>query len=159
MLKKYDDIDDLGPLNKFSICLRMGSVESGPPLSTILGNFGINTIKFVKDLNDYTSELPTYFLLVVNVVINSDRTYKFNINEPSVTQFLRILSKKKQIFVLSQGGFKAIDIKVINIKDLLFISRIKFNNEDDSSLRMLYGSINSLDMYVSDENENENENE
>jgi ribosomal protein L11 len=158
MIIKNDD-DILDPLNKFSICLRIGSIESGPPLSTILGNFGINTIKFVKDLNDYTSELPTYFLLVVNVVISSDRTYKFNISEPSVTQFLRILSKKKQIFILSQGGYKTVDIKVIDIRDVFFISRIKFNNEDESSLRMLYGSISSLDMYISYENENENENE
>jgi len=149
--------DDVNLSNKFSIYLRMGSVESGPPLSTILGNFGINTIKFVKDLNEFTSDLPTYFLLVVNVVINFDRTYKFDINEPSVTQFLRILSYKKQIFVLSQGGLKTIDIKVINIKDLYFISKIKFNNYNDSSLRMLYGSISSLDMYISDE-EKKNEN-
>jgi ribosomal protein L11 len=149
--------DEIDISNKFSIYLRMGSVESGPPLSTILGNFGINTIKFVKDLNEFTSELQTYFLLVVNVVINSDRTYKFVINEPSVTQFLRILSRKKQIFVFSQGGFKTIDIKVINIKDLYFISKVKFNDCSDSSLRMLYGSICSLDMYISnDEKENEN---
>ena len=145
------DDDTVNSLNKFSIYLRMGSVESGPPLSTILGNFGINTVKFVKDLNDFTSELSTYFLLVVNVTINSDRTYIFDINEPSVTQLLRILSRKKQISVLSQGGFKFIDIKVINIKDLCFISKIKFGNCDDSSFRMLYGSICSLDMYIVNE--------
>jgi len=147
ILRKYD----IDTSNKFSIYLRMGSVESGPPLSTILGNFGINTIKFVKDLNEYTGELPTYFLLVVNVVINSDKSYKFEIKEPSVTQLLRILSRKKQIYILAQGGLKTIDIKVINIIDLYFISYTKFGNFDDSSLRMLYGSICSLDMYVDDD--------
>jgi len=145
MIKDYDEIN---PSNKFSIYLRMGSVESGPPLSTILGNFGINTIKFVKDLNEFTSELPTYFLLVVNVVINSDKTYKFELSEPSVTQFLRILSKKKQINILAQGGLKTIDIKVINIRDLYFICHTKFGNFDDSSFRMLYGSICSLGIYI-----------
>jgi len=140
--------DELKSSNKFSIYLRMGSVESGPPLSTILGNFGINTVKFVKDLNEFTSELPTYFLLVVNVVINSDRTYNFDLSEPSVTQLLRILSRKKQIYILAQGGYKTIDIKVVNIKDLYFICYTKFGNFDDSSFRMLYGSICSLDMYV-----------
>jgi len=140
--------DDINSLNKFSIYLRMGSVESGPPLSTILGNFGINTVKFVKDLNEFTGELPTYFLLVVKVFINSDRTYSFEINEPSVTQFLRILSKKRQVYVLAQGGMKTVDIKVISIVDIYFISMIKFGNFDDSSLKMLYGSISSLDMYI-----------
>lgn len=146
MIKNYDE--ELNPSNKFSIYLRMGSVESGPPLSTILGNFGINTVKFVKDLNEFTSELPTYFLLVVNVVINSDKTYKFELSEPSVTQLLRILSRKKQIYILAQGGLKTIDIKVIHIKDLYFICYTKFGNFDDSSFRMLYGSICSLDMYI-----------
>jgi ribosomal protein L11 len=145
MLKDYDEIETS---NKFSIYLRMGSVESGPPLSTILGNFGINTVKFVKDLNEFTGELPTYFLLVVNVVINSDKTYKFELNEPSVTQFLRILSKKKQVYIKAQGGLKSIDIKVISIKDLYFICYTKFGNFNDSSFRMLYGSICSLDMYI-----------
>jgi len=145
MIKDYNEIN---PSNKFSIYLRMGSVESGPPLSTILGNFGINTIKFVKDLNDFTSELPTYFLLVVNVVINSDKTYKFELSEPSVTQFLRILSRKKQIYILAQGGLKTIDINVIHIKDLYFICYTKFGNFDDSSFRMLYGSICSLGIYI-----------
>jgi len=145
MLKDYDEIETS---NKFSIYLRMGSVESGPPLSTILGNFGINTVKFVKDLNEFTGELPTYFLLVVNVVINSDKTYKFELNEPSVTQFLRILSRKKQVYIKAQGGLKSIDIKVISIKDLYFICYTKFGNFDDSSFRMLYGSICSLDMYI-----------
>src|SRR5436853_2348542 len=146
MLRNYDE--ELNPSNKFSIYLRMGSVESGPPLSTILGNFGINTVKFVKDLNEFTGELPTYFLLVVNVVINSDKTYKFELNEPSVTQLLRMLSRKKQIYVLAQGGLKTLDIKVINIKDLYFVCYTKFGNFDDSSFRMLYGSICSLDMYI-----------
>jgi len=145
MIKDYDEIN---LSNKFSIYLRMGSVESGPPLSTILGNFGINTVKFVKDLNEFTGELPNYLLLVVNVVINSDKTYKFELNEPSVTQFLRILSRKKQIYIMAQGGLKTLDIKVISIKDLYFICYTKFGNFDDSSFRMLYGSICSLDMYI-----------
>ena len=145
MIKDYDEIN---LSNKFSIYLRMGSVESGPPLSTILGNFGINTVKFVKDLNEFTGELPNYLLLVVNVVINSDRTYKFELNEPSVTQFLRILSRKKQIYIMAQGGLKTVDIKVISIKDLYFICYTKFGNLNDSSFRMLYGSICSLDMYI-----------
>lgn len=145
MFRRYDEIN---PSNKFSIYLRMGSVESGPPLSTILGNFGINTVKFVKDLNEFTGELPTYLLLVVNVVINSDKTYSFELNEPSVTQFLRILSKKKQVYIKAQGGLKTVDIKVISIKDLYFICYTKFGNFNDSSFRMLYGSICSLDMYI-----------
>ena len=146
MIIKEDD--DINSSNKFSIYLRMGCVESGPPLSTILGNFGINTVKFVKDLNEYTSELPTYFLLVVNVFINTDKTYRFEINEPSVTQLLRILSKKKQVYVLLQGGYKTVDIKVISIKSLYFVSNLKFGNFNDSSLRMIYGSVSSLDMHI-----------
>jgi len=64
-------------IKTFSIFLRSGKVEAGPPLSTILGNFGINTVKFVKEYNEFTKELPDYFLLVVIINVYNDKSYNF----------------------------------------------------------------------------------
>lgn len=90
---------DIEVLKNFSIFLRSNKVESGPPLSTILGNFGINTVKFVKDFNDYTSDLPDYFLLIVNVTIYNDKSYSFSVSEPTVSLLLRLASFEKDFLV------------------------------------------------------------
>ena len=56
---------------KFSMFLRAKNVDSGPPLSTILGNYGVNTIAFCKEFNEFTKELPNYFLLEIKLRITS----------------------------------------------------------------------------------------
>lgn len=43
---------------KISLFLRAQSVDSGPPLGTILGNLGVNTVKFCKDFNEFTKDIP-----------------------------------------------------------------------------------------------------
>ena len=54
--------------------------EAVPPLGTILGNIGVNTIKFCDEFNNYTKELPNYFLLKVYIIIFENKTFKFFIN-------------------------------------------------------------------------------
>jgi ribosomal protein L11 len=39
-----------------NIIIRSKSAESGPPLGTVLGNLGVNTVKFVKEFNDFTND-------------------------------------------------------------------------------------------------------
>ena len=41
---------------KVSIYLRAQMAESGPPLGTVLGNLGVNTVKFCKEFNDFTKD-------------------------------------------------------------------------------------------------------
>lgn len=43
--------------------------EAVPPLGTILGNIGVNTIKFCDEFNIYTKDLSNYFLLKVIILI------------------------------------------------------------------------------------------
>jgi len=44
-----------------------GSAEPAPPLGTILGNLGVNTIQFCEEFNLYTKNLPNYFYLKVAI--------------------------------------------------------------------------------------------
>src|SRR5688572_728727 len=92
-------------IKNFNIFLCLNKVESGPTLSTILGNFGINTVKFVKDFNDYTADLPDYFLLIVNITIFNDKTYLFDFNEPTLSFLLRVISFEKDFLIKGSGGF------------------------------------------------------
>ena len=112
---------------KFSIFLRAKTVDSGPPLSTILGNFGVNTIAFCKEFNDFTKELPNYFLLEVFIIINNDRTYNFSVKEPTTAFLFKLVMKKSEILKKGSGGLKTDYVKVINLKDIYLICNFKFN--------------------------------
>jgi ribosomal protein L11 len=92
-------------LKEFSISLRMGQIEAGPPLSTIIGNVGgINSVKFFKELNEYTKVLPNYFMLEVKIKIFMDKSYIFTVVEPSTALLLRLISKKIEVKLKSSGG-------------------------------------------------------
>jgi len=54
-----------------TIYIRANSAEAGPPLGTILGNLGINTVKFCKDFNEYTQGLPNYLKLSLKIVVKN----------------------------------------------------------------------------------------
>jgi large subunit ribosomal protein L11 len=138
-------------LKIFSIFLRSNKVESGPPLSTILGNFGINTVKFVKDFNDYTKDLPDYFLLVISVTIFNDKTYIFSLNEPSISFLLRVISLEKDFLIKGSGGYIAQKYKVIKINDVVLISVFKYGFFNINTLKLILGTIQSMDLHVVEE--------
>jgi len=132
----------------FSIGLRMGKIEAGPPLSTILGNVGINTVKFCKELNEFTKDLPFYFLLEVKIYIYADKTYKFLVCEPSAALMLRLVSVKKEIKVQISGGYKSKLVDAVKIEDIFLVSFFKFDNCLENSLKSIYGTVSSLNLYV-----------
>lgn len=136
---------------KFSIALRIGFIESGPPLSTILGNYGVNSVKFTKDLIEYIQGIPPFVVIVVEVIIASDKTYKINVCEPSLGQIIRIASYKTKFIDYVSGGKKEIDVVVIKLLDLLKICMLKFGNCDNNSLLMIYGCVHSTGVYIVDE--------
>jgi ribosomal protein L11 len=139
---------ELNYLLKFSMFLRAGTVDSGPPLSTILGNLGVNTMSFCKELNEFTKELPNYFLLEVVITINNDRTLSFIINEPSVGFLLKLVSLKTEIYRKGPGGIKTIYIKVIRLKDFYLISKFKYGNLHLQNIRCVYGTLMSSHYYI-----------
>ena len=138
-------------IKNFSIFLRSNKVESGPPLSTVLGNFGINTVKFVKDFNDYTQDLPDYFLLIINITIYNDKTYSFDFNEPNISLLLRLMSFDKDFLVKGSGGYIPKSFKVIKYTDIIYISFFKYGYFNNNTLSTILGTINSMDLYVIEE--------
>jgi ribosomal protein L11 len=73
--------------------------EAVPPLGTILGNIGVNTIKFCEEFNNYTTELPQYFVVRVIITVYENRSFSFIIIEPTTSFFLNILKFEKKIKV------------------------------------------------------------
>jgi len=128
---------------KFSMFLRANSVEANPPLSTILGNFGVNTVSFCKDINEYTKELPNYFLLEVVITIKDDKSFSFLIKEPSVAFLLKLCAHNFFVFKKGQGGLKEFPIKSVFLKDIYLISIFKYGYCDYSTLKIIYGILRS----------------
>jgi len=133
---------------KFSMFLRAKNVDSGPPLSTILGNYGVNTVAFCKEFNEFTKELPNYFLLEVIIIINSDRTFNFSVKEPTVAFLLKLVMKKREIFKMGSGGLKVDYIKVIYLKDIYLISKFKYNSYDFIYLKNICSILASSHYFV-----------
>ena len=113
-----------------------------------MGNFGINTVKFVKDFNEFTKELPDYFLLVVTIYIYNDKSYNFLLNEPSVSLLLRLLSFDKDFLVKGSGGYRPLKHKVILLKDLYLVSFFKFGYCNEKTLKYILGTIQAMNLNV-----------
>jgi len=135
-------------IKSFSLNLRMGQIESGPPLSTILGNLGIATAKFCKELNELTNLLPNFFVLEIKIFINMDKSYSFYICEPSTALILKLVSIKKEIFVNTSGGLKSQYLIGVTLFDLYLVCFFKFGKIDNKLIKSVYGTLTSLNYHV-----------
>lgn len=78
--------------HRLTIYIRSQGAEATPPLGTVLGNLGVNSIKFCKEFNEFTQELPPYIILGVSIVVMENRTYSFTIiSGPSMGHLLAFL--------------------------------------------------------------------
>jgi len=107
---------------KISLFIKSQSAESGPPLGTILGNLGVNTVKFCKDFNEFTKELPNYFKLYVNIVIQENKSLTYTVSPPSIGYLLFLLKKSKDI-KLNNGTIE--QKYYITIEDLFKLAKFK----------------------------------
>jgi len=102
--------------------------EAVPPLGTILGNIGVNTIKFCDEFNSFTKDLSNYFSLKVSIFIYENKTFKFKINKPASSHLMNLLKFEKKIKVLVQSRLHEKTLSCIKLKDLLQIAIFKFPN-------------------------------
>jgi large subunit ribosomal protein L11 len=133
---------------KFSMFLRANSVEANPPLSTILGNYGVNTVSFCKEINEYTKELPNYFLFEVLITIKEDKSFSFLIKEPSTSFLIKLCVHNFIVFKKGQGGLKEFTIKSIFLKDIYIISFFKYGYCDIFTLKIIYGILRSFNYSI-----------
>jgi large subunit ribosomal protein L11 len=131
---------------KLTIYIRANSAESGPPLGTTLGNIGVNTIKFCKEFNEFTQDLPNYFLLKVNIVVSENKSYIFNVQLPSVGFFISLLKKEESIKDLN--GSISINNYII-LEDLLKLAKFILPTYAlEKSSKILMGSLLSSNIII-----------
>ena len=131
---------------KLTIYIRANSAESGPPLGTTLGNIGVNTIKFCKEFNEFTKDLPNYFLLRVSIIIEENKGFTFTVSLPSIG-FLIYLLKKEEVLTNKDGVVT--NNSYIYLEDLLKLAKFKFPNYDiKKSSKIIKGTLLSANINV-----------
>lgn len=138
----------------YTIILRIGSIEAGPPLSTILGNHGINTVNFVKELNEFLNNCPNYFFLRIKITIfiSTVSRYVFEVVEPSLFQCLKVISFKKVFKQKVKGKYEDVVYKFVNLKDIYFVCFLKYGYVNDELLKTVFSSIKSSNLKIYDDN-------
>jgi len=115
---------------KIKLFIPAGAAAATPPFGPILGQYGINTVQFCKDFNEVTSGLNLFFtgsindnfggfVLVVDIFINEDRTYRYIINKPPVSFLLCLLAGVRI------GSPRTISGNITK-EELCFIAQFKF---------------------------------
>jgi large subunit ribosomal protein L11 len=110
---------------RLSLSIYSNKAESGPPLGTVLGNIGVNAIRFCKDFNEFTAELPDYVLLRVIIDIPESKNYRFEVFEPTTGFIMSILKKEETL--MGSGGSTYIE-EYIEIEDFLKLVKFKFQD-------------------------------
>src|SRR5579885_2751001 len=103
--------------------IKAGQAESGPPLGTILGNIGVQTVKFCKEFNDFTKDLPTYFILKVKISISENKSFSFTIEEPSIGFIISLL--KKEEIIKKKDGTQLV-LHYVSFEDIIKLAKFKF---------------------------------
>jgi large subunit ribosomal protein L11 len=106
--------------------LLSGQAEPAPPLGTILGNLGVNTIKFCEEFNKSTSKLPSYFLVKVIIFIYENRTFSFKIKIPTIGFFLNLLKIDKKIRIKYFDRYHDKNITCVKLKNIIQLALFKF---------------------------------
>lgn len=123
--------------------------EPTPPLGTILGNLGVNTSNFCNSYNQYTKNLPYYFLLKVNIYIYDNRATNFNVDFPSISHIINLLKFERIVKV--EENNRLIDKLVYCIKlfQVLKLAKLKFPEiELKKSFSILLGTVKSMEINI-----------
>lgn len=108
------------------IFIRSQQAEATPPLGTVLGNLGLNAIKFCKEFNEFTQELPSYFYLRVFISIFEDKSFSIRVAAPTIGFILSLARYDKT----SKLHGKDITEHCVSLKTIVEIARFKLPQED-----------------------------
>ncbi len=101
----------------------------------------MNTVKFCKEFNDFTIDLPIYIKLEVTIFIHENKSFYFTIILGSVGHLISLLKKEVEFgcdqFLLSE---------------LLYLARFKFNYFPlEKSIPILLSALDSANLELVDD--------
>lgn len=125
------------------------SADPSPPLGTILGNLGVNTVNFCTNFNLFTKLIPIYFLLKVTIFIYDNRSTSFTIDLPSTGYILNLLKFDKIIKVRVFDRIHDKTISCVLLQEVICLAKLKFPYlAIEKSFKILFGSVRSLNIYI-----------
>ena len=65
-----------------------GQAKVAPPISSILGQFGINLLEFCDSFNSKTKHLSSELMLSVSITIFSNKSFNFNIKPIALSELV-----------------------------------------------------------------------
>lgn len=129
-----------------TLYIKAGQAESGPPLGTILGNIGVQSIKFCKEFNEYTKELPTYFLLKVKIIIEENKSFTFSVTQPPLGSLIYLLKKEEKI--KNKEGSE-LTINYVFFEDLIKLAKFKFPEfKLDRAINIIKGNLYTSNIQI-----------
>jgi large subunit ribosomal protein L11 len=81
--------------NKLQLYILAQGADAAPPLGTVLGNLGVNSINFCKEFNVATEDLPNFLTLSVCINVFSNKSYKFSIEYLPLPPLVNILTVER----------------------------------------------------------------
>jgi large subunit ribosomal protein L11 len=131
------------------VYIQAQNAEPTPPLGTILGNIGVNTVKFCDEFNKFSKNLPSFFIIKVKIFINENKTFHFNIDSFSITYILKLLKFKNIVKVRVHDRIHDKEIICIKLKDIIILALFKFPGKElQESLNIFFGIIRSMNFKI-----------
>jgi len=104
--------------------------DPSPPLGTILGNLGVNTVNFCNKFNAFTEKLPSYFLLKVIIYIYDNKSIAFQVMLPTTSFIINLLKFETIIKVQAFDRINDKTIYCIKLFSLIKLAKFKFPDLD-----------------------------
>ncbi|WDI79210.1 50S ribosomal protein L11 [Candidatus Vidania fulgoroideae] len=127
---------------EISLIIKSQCAIPKPPISSILGQRGINIMKFCKDFNEKTKNFKKNCLLPTKIKIFKDKSFILKINSPTTVSLI------KNILNLKKGSCKGDKIAVINNDNIREIYKIKKKDLNsycyNSAKNIILGSAKSM---------------
>lgn len=125
------------------------SADPSPPLGTVIGNLGANTVSFCNSFNLFTKNLSSYFLLKVIIYIYPNFSVSFKVQMPSVTFFLKLLKYDKSVSIRVHDRFHEKIISCVKLYTVIKLALFRFSHLDlKKSLPIIFGVMKSMNLII-----------
>lgn len=131
------------------IYIKSQSADPSPPLGTVLGNIGVNTVNFCTSFNNYTKNLPNYFLLKVNINIFDNRSFSFTTNLPSLGFILNLIKFENVVKIKVNDRIHDKSFTFVNLYQVLKLVKLKFGSITYNNVSIIKGTLKSMNLLIS----------